>query len=283
VSTAALLWLTHLNSFHPTTFRIDENDFMGKISNAMHASTLLQHGWAPAKVAAARPGSRGDSVRTNGFRRSCALAKARRLNDWFCSPGSIASKSDNTITSQGGVVQPSSAIELLAVEDQASRNAARDLITEYLQWIMLSVAARYGLSFDVDAMVKSDLNDAEKFFPPNGRFYVLRQGEDYVGVGALRRLAPGVAEIQRMYVQSHVRGLGAGRQLVEQLLSDARSIGYGVVRLESLKGLTAAHTLYRSVGFVEIEPYAENSMRAYQPEAAMQRYRASAVFMEHRF
>jgi GNAT superfamily N-acetyltransferase len=187
------------------------------------------------------------------------------------------------MTSQGGVVQPSSAIELLAVEDEASRTAARHLITEYLQWIMHSVAVRYGLSFDVDAMVESDLNDIEKFFPPQGRFYVLRQGEGCVGVGALRRLAPGVAEIQRMYVQSHVRGLGAGRRLVERLLSDARSIGYGVVRLESLKGLTAAHTLYRSVGFVEIEPYAENSMRAYQPEAAMQRYRASAVFMEHRF
>ena len=86
-----------------------------------------------------------------------------------------------------------------------------------------------------------------------------------------------------MYVQPHVRGVGAGRRLVEQLLTDARAIGYEAVRLESLKFLSAAHALYRSVGFVEITPYAENSMNAYQPAERIEIYRSSAVFMELRF
>ncbi|PYM49834.1 MAG: hypothetical protein DME14_07455, partial [Candidatus Rokuibacteriota bacterium] len=86
-----------------------------------------------------------------------------------------------------------------------------------------------------------------------------------------------------MYVQPHVRGIGAGRLLVERLLADAQSIGYQVVRLESLKLLSAAHALYRSVGFVEIMPYAENSMKEYQPAETMDTYRSSAVFMELRF
>ena len=34
------------------------------------------------------------------------------------------------------------------------------------------------------------------------------------------------------------------------------------------------------MGFVEIAPYAENSMKDYQPAQAMENYRASAVFME---
>ena len=46
--------------------------------------------------------------------------------------------------------------------------------------------------------------------------------------------------------------------------------------------LSAAHALYRSVGFVEIPPYAANSMQAYQPAIDMERYRAGAVFMEKR-
>lgn len=174
------------------------------------------------------------------------------------------------------------AIELFAVGDAATREAARYLIAEYLRWIASAAAASYGLSFDVDAMVTSDLEDRSKFYPPGGRFYVIRRGGAHVGVGCLKRITPAVAEIQRMYVQPHVRGVGAGRLLLQQLLSDARAIGYEAVRLESLKFLSAAHALYKSVGFAEITPYAESSMTKYQPLGTMDRYHASAVFMELR-
>jgi len=174
------------------------------------------------------------------------------------------------------------AIELVAVDDAATRGAARDLIAEYLRWIASVAAASYGLSFDVDAMLASDIEDRAKFYPPSGRFYVIRREDANVGVGCLKRLTPSVAEIQRMYVQPHVRGVGAGRLLLQQLLSDARAIGYEAVRLESLQFLSAAHALYKSVGFAEITPYAENSMRQYQPRDTIDRYRSNAVFMELR-
>jgi GNAT superfamily N-acetyltransferase len=174
------------------------------------------------------------------------------------------------------------AIELVAVGDAATRGAARDLIAEYLRWIASVAAASYGLSFDVDAMVASDIEDRAKFYPPSGRFYVIRREDATVGVGCLKRITPSVAEIQRMYVQPHVRGVGAGRLLLQQLLSDARAIGYEAVRLESLKFLSAAHALYKSVGFAEITPYAGNSMTTYQPRETIDRYRSSAVFMELR-
>ncbi len=173
-------------------------------------------------------------------------------------------------------------IHLVAVDDAATRDAARDLIAEYLRWIASMAAARYGLSFDIDAMVTSDIDDQAKFYPPNGRFYVVRREHANVGVGCLGRVTPTVAEIQRMYVQPHVRGLGAGRLLLQQLLSDARAIGYEVVRLESLKFLSEAHALYKSAGFAEITPYAENSMTKYQPGDTLDKYRSSAVFMELR-
>jgi GNAT superfamily N-acetyltransferase len=174
-------------------------------------------------------------------------------------------------------------LEFRAVDDVATAEAARELVREYLRWIADAARENYGLSFDVDAMVESDLNDRSKFYPPDGRFYLVRYDGSYVGVGCLKRLAPGVAEIQRMYVRPHVRGIGAGRRLAQRLLDDARAIGYQVVRLESLKVLAPAHALYRSIGFVEIPPYAENSMEEYQAASAMDRYRSSALFMELRF
>src|SRR5438045_8794587 len=111
-------------------------------------------------------------------------------------------------------------IELVAVDDAATGGPARDVVAEYLRWIASVAAAGYGLSFDIDAMVTSDIEDRAKFYPPSGRFYVIRRQDANVGVGCLKRITPSVAEIQRMYVQPHVRGVGAGR-------SEERRVGEG--------------------------------------------------------
>ena len=170
--------------------------------------------------------------------------------------------------------------ELHSVESEGQREAARALISEYLAWVADVARESYGLFFDAESMIQSDLEDRSKFYPPSGRFYLVQHSDVYVGVGCLKRLAPALGEIQRMYVQPPVRGVGAGRLLVHRLLEDARSLGYERVRLESLKALSAAHNLYRSVGFREIDPYSENSMTAYQPLETVGTYRDSALFME---
>ncbi len=169
---------------------------------------------------------------------------------------------------------------LVPVADPAASGPLRALLTEYLHWVAGVAREQFGLSWDVEAMVDSDLHDTAKFSPPTGRCYLVGRGDAYVGMGCLLRLAPGVAEIQRMYVQPHSRGQGAGRRLVGQLVDDARAIGYRTVRLESLRALAPAHELYRSAGFVEIAPDVETDMGAYQPAADMGRYRASVLFME---
>jgi GNAT superfamily N-acetyltransferase len=177
----------------------------------------------------------------------------------------------------------SEAVTLEPVESPSHREAGRELIAEYLRWVGEIARSQYGLSFDIDAMVDSDIEDRSKFYPPSGRFYLVKTDGAYVGVGCLKRLAAGVGEIQRMYVQPHVRGKGAGRLLVERLLADAGELGYTKVRLESLKALTAAHTLYHSVGFVDIAPYDDDSMKDYQDPATRDRFLDSTLFMEYTF
>ena len=83
-----------------------------------------------------------------------------------------------------------------------------------------------------------------------------------------------------MYVLPTYRGKGIGRAIINRLIDDARSIGYCLLRLESLKFLDAAHSLYRSVGFHEIDPYADNSMKSYQPAEQLDQYYSITVFME---
>jgi GNAT superfamily N-acetyltransferase len=171
-------------------------------------------------------------------------------------------------------------IDLVQVDSSAQINAARALVTEYLHWVADIARTHYGLTFNVDAMVRSDIDDRSKFFPPTGRFYLVRYQGDDVGVGCIKRLSPTVGEVQRMYVRPHARSVGAGRALVERLIQDARALGYTTLRLESLKALAAAHGLYRSVGFKDIDSYSENSMKSYQAPETFSAYRESAVFME---
>jgi hypothetical protein len=70
---------------------------------------------------------------------------------------------------------------------------------------------------------------------------------------------------------------------LQRLISDARSISYSKLKLESLEFLREAHSLYRSVGFKEIEPYPDNSMNSYQSPETIDRYDSITVFMEFSF
>jgi GNAT superfamily N-acetyltransferase len=99
-------------------------------------------------------------------------------------------------------------------------------------------------------------------------------------VGCLKKLEEGVGEVQRMYVLPDFRGKSVGRAIVNQLIDEARSLGYRRLKLESLEFLKAAHALYRSVGFHEIDPYADNSMKSYQAAQNLEKYYSITVFME---
>jgi GNAT superfamily N-acetyltransferase len=171
-------------------------------------------------------------------------------------------------------------ITLVHVESDEQRELASVLISEYLQWIDKSAQLEYGLTFDIEAMLASDIQEREKFQPPFGRFYLAQEGNQVAGVGCLKRLQANVGEIQRMYVRSEFRGKGIGRLIAERLIANARSIGYERLRLESLKFLESAHALYHSLGFKDIAPYTDNSMKNYQDTRTIDMYQTKVVFME---
>ena len=92
---------------------------------------------------------------------------------------------------------------------------------------------------------------------PNGAMMVATLGGDVVGCGMTHRLAPGICEVKRVFVNASARGHGAGRALCLALMDQARSDGYHTMRLDTSKALTAARALYTELGFVERGPYYE--------------------------
>jgi GNAT superfamily N-acetyltransferase len=142
-------------------------------------------------------------------------------------------------------------------EDRAE---VRELFWEYLQWANGRVNEEFGVNFDIEAMLNDDMANLDIYFPPHGRLLLATEGSRTAGIACLKRLRRDIGEIKRMYVRPEFRGKGVGRALLEALIAEARDIWYPTVRLDSARFMEAAHALYRSAGFNEIEPYPESEI-----------------------
>lgn len=138
--------------------------------------------------------------------------------------------------------------------------AVRELFWEYLQWANGKVNEEFKVNFDIASMLEEDMRTLEKFSPPEGQIVLVIDGARVVGLGCLKRLKPGIAEIKRMYIRPEARGSGLGRALLNALLAQAKAVGYSQVWLDSAGFMKSAHSLYRSVGFREIDPYPESEI-----------------------
>jgi pimeloyl-ACP methyl ester carboxylesterase/GNAT superfamily N-acetyltransferase len=92
---------------------------------------------------------------------------------------------------------------------------------------------------------------------PAGEFFVAYRAGEPIGCGAVKHHRDSPAEIKRMWVAPSARGLGLGRRLLEKLENAARDAGASVARIETNSELGEALTLYRSSGWIEVEPFNE--------------------------
>lgn len=99
--------------------------------------------------------------------------------------------------------------------------------------------------------------DHAELVPPHGIFLVMRADGRAAGCGAVKKTAPEVGYIKRMWVDDSLRGLGLGRRLLEALEGAASGLGCTRVQLETNQALTEAIRLYRSTGYVEVAPFNE--------------------------
>lgn len=122
-----------------------------------------------------------------------------------------------------------------------------------------SLFGQYAASLPVDLNAQGFAEEIAHlpgpYAPPDGALLLACKDGDVLGCIALKRLAPGVAEIKRLYVVPQGRGLGVGRTLVAAILKEAAILGYREIKLDTLPHMTQAIALYRRAGFAPIAAY----------------------------
>ena len=99
-----------------------------------------------------------------------------------------------------------------------------------------------------------------KYAGPTGVLLIAKDGDVPCGCVAVRQTEGTICEMKRMFVRPDWRGRGLGRRLAEAILVAAQSLGYTVMRLDTLERLTEAMCLYEYMGFRRIPAYYDNPL-----------------------
>jgi len=97
-----------------------------------------------------------------------------------------------------------------------------------------------------------------KYAFPSGTILFAKEGENVVGIVALKKLEEGICEMKRLFVLPEYQGYGIGKLLTLELLQKAEDLDYKIMKLDTLGRLEAAVSLYRNLGFEETIPYNVN-------------------------
>ncbi len=138
-------------------------------------------------------------------------------------------------------------IEIRCALTHGDLEAARELLRQY--------GATPGVGECVVGFAAEIEGLPGRYAEPEGTLLLASIDGRAVGCGALRKLAPEVCEMKRLYVEPSARGGGLGRALAVALIEAGRKRGYHALRLDTLPSMESAIALYRQVGFEQIERY----------------------------
>lgn len=141
-------------------------------------------------------------------------------------------------------------IEIVEANTKILITKVKELFLEY------SESLGFDLSFqNFDAELD---NFPVQYSPPTGSLFLALSQNLPIGCVGVRYFDDGICEMKRLFVKPNFRGKRVGRLLAEAAVKAGKFLGYERMRLDTLPTMEKANHLYRSIGFIEIEPYRYN-------------------------
>lgn len=81
-----------------------------------------------------------------------------------------------------------------------------------------------------------------------------------VAACGVKPFKPAICELKRLYCRPAGRGYNFGLKLTEAAITQARTLGYSEMYLDTDRGLTHANAVYEGLGFTDIDRYYDNPM-----------------------
>jgi len=141
-------------------------------------------------------------------------------------------------------------LEIAETVTEQDIETVKGLLSEYAE----------SLDFDLDFQnFEEELASLPgEYARPDGCILLAGQAGQTAGCVALRSLGNGICEMKRLYVRPGFRRRGVGSALAEAVIKQARARGYSRMRLDTVPSMKDARSLYRSLGFEQIDAYCYN-------------------------
>jgi len=142
----------------------------------------------------------------------------------------------------------------VGAERERPRGAPRLAIADDLE-VVRALFREYGESLEEHKQYLVGFDEEVAALPAGYDFILVAEPG---GCVAVKDLGERICELKRLFVRPAARGIGTGRALAVAAIERARGLGYSVMRLDTLPTMAEAASLYRSLGFVEVERYNDN-------------------------
>ena len=138
-------------------------------------------------------------------------------------------------------------LKITEPDSPSEMEVIRELWIEYWNWLEFAPCFQ-DFDQELDAL-------PGKYAPPDGCILLAQYNDTVAGCVSLRKLSDDICEMKRLYVRPSFRGKKIGQSLANAIVKAARQKGYQRMRLDTLPRMESAISIYKSLGFREINPY----------------------------
>jgi ribosomal protein S18 acetylase RimI-like enzyme len=172
-------------------------------------------------------------------------------------------------------------LHFIPYNDEIHRVKYHEMMVEYGKWLDNEVYAHYGVRLFQDEDIPIVLGRMTPIWaslkPPEGIICIIEADGEVVGVGRLNTLEEGVGGVHNVWTCPKDRGKGYATRLMEHIEGQARAFGFTSIRLDTQRFNLPAQSLYRKIGYKEIERYTGDT---FFENENLRKYYAEKVYME---